>query len=162
MHVLASGSSQAQHNAIEAIRNLSLDPACCRQVFQASEVACTCSLTCLLTLLWSASFVPGPSLRVDPQVSNWSFSQAQAVCQVLQIMSMIPLLLWSKSNSVVQRDYGIESSKCRPCEISCKCLTCTLYILILLDSDRPSGIQCTCSVSPPKRSLLCRQMALNL
>ena len=36
--VLDSGSSQAQGNGIEALRNLSVDPAACRQIQQASQV----------------------------------------------------------------------------------------------------------------------------
>lgn len=35
--VLENGSTQAQANAVEALRNLSIDPACCRQISQASQ-----------------------------------------------------------------------------------------------------------------------------
>ena len=42
--VLDSGCTQAQHNAIEAIRNLSVDPAACRQIQQANQVIPICSL----------------------------------------------------------------------------------------------------------------------
>lgn len=37
--VLENGSGQAQGNAMEALRNLSIDPACCRQISQASQVS---------------------------------------------------------------------------------------------------------------------------
>lgn len=36
--VLENGSTQAQANSVEALRNLSIDPACCRQISQASQV----------------------------------------------------------------------------------------------------------------------------
>ena len=39
INVLERGSEQAQANAVEALRNLSVDPACCRQISQASQVS---------------------------------------------------------------------------------------------------------------------------
>ena len=58
--VLENGSGQAQAAATEALRNLSIDPACCRQISQAAGVGlfalsflrhlCTQQLFCVLSL----------------------------------------------------------------------------------------------------------------